>query len=118
LRSTGTNASPGAGSYGIAAFNATEIFSHCIGDDDAANTMDTESFVAADFRCRSDAKVNLHIASTPTFGLGYYSLVYTTVVAAPAPTFRYWPTLIVGNFVTSGTAVPVYQHSYRQRRLW
>jgi hypothetical protein len=119
LRSTGTTLNPGAGSYGIAAFNATEIFSHCIGDDDASNTMDTESFVATDFRCRSDAKANLHIASTPTFGLGYYSLTYTTAVAGPAAgTSRYWPTMVVGNFVTSGTAVPVYQHSYRQRRLW
>jgi hypothetical protein len=118
LRNTGTTNAPGAGSYGIAAFTATELFSNCIGDDDAANTMATQSFVATDFRCRSDVGANLHIAASQTFGIGFYSLTYTTAVAAPSGTVRYWPTLVIGNFVSSGTAVPVYQHSYRQRRVW
>jgi hypothetical protein len=119
LRSDGTTQKPGAGSYGIAAFNATEIFSHCTGDDDANSVMATQSFVTTDFRCRSDTGTDLHIASTPVFGSGYYSLTYTTAVAGPSgATSRFWPTMVIGDFVTSGTAVPVYQHSYRQRRVW
>jgi hypothetical protein len=120
LRSTGTTNSPGAGSYGIAAFNATEIFSHCIGDDDAAGTMATQSFVTADFRCRSDVGVDLHVASTPTFGSGIYSLIYTTAVAGPSGGLsRYWPTMVIGEFSPSAIgAIPAKQHSYRQRRVW
>jgi hypothetical protein len=97
-RITGTSNSPGAGTYGIAAFTATELFSNSIGDDDAASTMNTESFATTDFRCRSDIQTNIHVAATPVFNPTNYSLNYSIF----SSTIRFWPTLVIGEFITGG----------------
>jgi hypothetical protein len=100
LSSEGTNA-PGAGTYGIAGFTATELFSSCIGDDDAARTMDTESIVTNSFLCRSDIKTNLYVATTPIFNPLSWTLSYSTT----STTSRRWPTLVIGEFVAAVGAV-------------
>lgn len=90
-----TSGSTGAGTYGVCAFTASEIFSTTVGDKDAAATMDTESFANNNLTCRSDSKVYLCIATFVSMDATGYTLNYSTVSIIA----RKWPTWVVGEFV-------------------
>jgi hypothetical protein len=103
-RTAGTTSSPGAGSYALAAFTATEVFSNLITDDDANSSMDTASFsYDTTFRSRFDDHLlpqpNTHVATFVSFAPGQYTLNYTVASSATA---RRWPTMVVGEFVAGG----------------
>jgi hypothetical protein len=100
LQSPRQTSATGAGSYGIAAFSAfaNEIFSSSIGDDDQAGFMDTESFSSSTFRCRSDTKTNLHLATFGSFNPTNWTLNYSVA----SSTVRRWATMVIGEFVAGG----------------
>lgn len=101
------------GTYGIAAFNSSEIFSTCISDDDAAATMNTESFSADSFRCRDSIGAHLHRATFVSLDATGWTLDYDIA----STTARRWPTMCFGQTASSGPVIPVFMHGYRQRRV-
>jgi hypothetical protein len=118
-RIAGTNNAPGAGTYGVCAFEASSIVSYCLSDDDAAGTMNTQSFSTTDLRCRSDIQTNLHIATFSSFSPSGWTMTYSVAVSGPAAApSRKWPAMVVGEFAATGQGIPVKQYQYRQRRAW
>lgn len=107
----------GAGTFGIAAFTATKVFSNSISDDDAATTSATESYASTDFTVRPDNTATVPIAFRGTIvsldALGW-TKNYTTNVGY---TTIQWPTMVIGEFAPPATnLIPLFDNSYRQRR--
>jgi hypothetical protein len=112
-------AAQGAGTFGLVAFSANEMFTNYVTDDDAASpvapsAVNANSLSDNKLQVLTDGSLPLFAATFDSFNALDYRLNYSLLSA----TVRKWPTLIIGAETTPPVAgpIPVMQNSYRQRR--